>query len=204
MRCFRRAKAVRLAAHVVPAHEALVRTREERNAARALSSPTQFPTAAAARAYVERPFAFPYESRFSDGTFGVLYSADSLATAFREVAYHLGLFFGDCGAPSMTVRRMLLALRIAGSVEDVRRQTADVPAKLYDPVDYAVAQRFGARLRSEGTAMGIHYDSVRRPDGGHCFAAFTPALVRAVHITGETVLAWDGTRFSEGLVIEPL
>lgn len=181
------------------AHDLLANTDDERAAARALAAATQVPEMA--RAYVERPFAFPTASRFSDGTFGVLYSADSLQTAFRESGFHLGRFYADCGAPPMMLRRMQLAFRLAGTIEDIRRAAARTSPKLYLPDDYRFAQRFGAELHDSSKSMGIHYDSVRRPDGGHCYAAFTPRLVRSAEVTGEVALAWDGTRFSEGFAI---
>jgi hypothetical protein len=182
--------------------DALVDTEAERHALRALQSLTA-PPADTARAYIERPFVFPGVSRFSDGTYGVLYAANSLITALRESAYHLARIYTDGNAPPMETRRTRLSMRMRGRAEDIRRSVdATVAPEVYDPRDYTVSQQFGAKARAK--VQAIHFDSVRNAHGGRCVGAFTPSIVHGARITGQTTLVWDGERFSEEHVITPL
>jgi RES domain len=156
-----------------------------------------------ARAYVERPFLFPWPSRFSDGTYGVLYSANSFQTAVRETAHYLQRFYADGKAPAMETRRVRLRLQLRGRAEDVRYAVdRHVPREIYDANDYFVSQRFGDAARQRVDA--IHYDSVRNRKGGHCAAAFRAKVVKKAEIAGVAGLVWDGTRFVESFTIEPL
>lgn len=153
--------------------------------------------------YVDRPFLFPWPSRFSDGSYGVLYSAESFQTAVREAAHHLQRLYADGNAPPMETRRVRLRLRLRSRAEDIRRAIEPrVSREIYDPNDYAASQRFGAATRDRAEA--IHYDSVRNPDGGHCAAAFTPRVVKKVETVGLAGFVWDGTNFIDTFAIEPL
>ena len=156
-----------------------------------------------AMAYVQRPFDFPTASRFSDGSYGVLYVADSLDTAVRESAYHLKRVFADGNAPEQDTRKKQLALSVKGKVRDIRAKVdATIPRAIYDPIDYQQSQIFGREQRH--AVPGIHYDSVRNREGGHCVGAFAPALISKASIVGDVSLVWDGTRFKEQRVISPL
>jgi hypothetical protein len=155
------------------------------------------------RAYVERPFALPTRSRFSNGTYGVLYAANSLATAVRETAYHLARVYADGAAPPMETRRMHLTLRVHGSTDDIRREVdRRVPRAIYDPNDYSASQIYGAKARER--VDSIYYDSVRNAQGGRCAGAFSLASVTRARLLGETALAWNGARFIEEHIIQPI
>ena len=149
-----------------------------------------------ADAYIQRPFDVPAASRFSDGSYGVLYAADSLDTAVAETAYHLKRIFADGNAPPQDTRKKHLALSLKGKVRDIRRSVdaAILPA-IYDPIDYRESQAFG---REQHTAVGgLHYDSVRNREGGHCVGAFAPTLVNKATIVGDIALVWNGRDFTE-------
>jgi hypothetical protein len=155
-----------------------------------------------ARAYVTAPFMYPAESRFSDGSYGVLYAAKTLRTAIVEKAYHLTIFFRDASAPAQSTRQVRLGLQFVGSVRDVRRGDGrSVPRGIYNPNDYKAAQKFGRSARKK--VAGVQYDSVRSP-GGECVAAFDRTSIKRARITGEIEMVWDGERFTEQHVIEPL
>jgi RES domain len=155
------------------------------------------------QAFVDRPFVSPWPSRFSDGSYGVLYSADSFQTAVRESAYHLRRLYKDGNPPAMATRRVRLQLQLRCRAEDVRRAVdSRVPKSIYDANDYAASQRFGAAARERVHA--IHYDSVRNPNGGHCAAAFRRDAVARAKVVGFAGLTWDGNRFVEAFTIEPI
>jgi hypothetical protein len=149
------------------------------------------------KGYIMRPFEFPNASRFSDGSFGVLYAGNSVTTAVREAAHHLTRIFADGNAPKQDTRKKKLALDIAGNVDDVRVATdAGVASNLYSPDDYRASQKFG-REQHANHVPGLHFDSVRNARGGHCVGAFTPDLVKHATIAGDVALVWDGKRFTE-------
>jgi hypothetical protein len=158
----------------------------------------------AIKGYIMRPFEFPNPSRFSDGSYGILYAANSVTTAVRETAHHLARIFADGRAPKQDSRKKKLAIEVAGKVHDVRVAVdKDVPIEIYDPSDYRAARTFG-RDQQKQSIPGLHFDSVRNKHGGHCVGAFTPHLVKHAAIAGDVALVWDGTRFIEEHDISPI
>jgi hypothetical protein len=165
-----------------------------REAARAISLvPVADRYAGAHAAVVMAPFLWLSPSRFSPGTFGVLYTGASMETAIRESAYHAAVKFGASGAPPSTVPRVALVMELdeAGHA-DQRRSRPGVDAAIYDPADYRSAQRLGRELRATGKD-GILYDSVRHA-GGVCYGVFRPRSVSTVRDEALNLeLGWDGT-----------
>lgn len=149
---------------------------------------------------VMRPFLTIGQSRFSPGTYGVLYTADALVVALRESSHHAGRYLraAHMTEPMIVPRYGLeLILDELGHV-DIRHGGAhDVhdPA-IYDPDAYGAAQVLGARLRADGH-QGVWYDSVRAP-GGTCYATFRPVAVKSVADTvREIELVWNGAAITE-------
>ncbi len=149
---------------------------------------------------VMAPFLIIGQSRFSPGTFGVLYTANAFIVAVRESSYHAGRYLRAAGiADPINVPRYELQLTLDDSDHlDIRRCGADdaLEEAIYDPISYDAAQAFGARTRASGR-QGIWYDSVRS-SGGTCYATFKPAAVRNVKGTArELELVWDGNAITE-------
>lgn len=151
-------------------------------------------------AVVMAPFLWLGPSRFSPGTFGVLYAARSRETAVRESGYHAAKILGASHAPPTTVPRVALRMELdEHGVADCRRATGVDPA-IYDPDDYVASQRYGQRARAAGNS-GVHYDSVRDARGT-CFGIFRPASIARVSDRAENVeLAWDGARIASYSVV---
>ena len=149
------------------------------------------------KGYIARPFEVPNPSRFSDGSYGMLYAANSLTTAVRETAHHLARMFADGNAPKQDTRKKKLAIDLAGNVHDIRVAIdTNVPNGIYDPNDYRVSRTFGREQREKKIAA-LHFDSVRNKHGGHCVGAFNPDIVKHATIAGDVALVWDGKRFIE-------
>ncbi|ODM43661.1 RES family NAD+ phosphorylase [Cereibacter johrii] len=130
-------------------------------------------------------------SRFSDGSFGVYYAAETLETALIEVAHHHGRFMAATDeAPGWTSEFRQLIGRLDAELEVVGPERAD----LLDPLDYRAAQSFGAERRAEG-ANGILYPSARAPDG-LCVALFWPDVAGAPAQGDHFAFEWDGRRVS--------
>jgi RES domain len=155
------------------------------------------------REYVLAPFAYRAPSRFSDGSFGVLYAAETRETALREVLSKLSRTYLDGRAPAQETRKRHLTLRLVASnlIDICRARTRHADAALYDPADYAVAQTFGARIRE--CHPGLTYDSVRHR-GGTCVGAFVPRIVSDVRLQSILSVVWNGREFVEQKDIRPL
>lgn len=149
------------------------------------------------RSVVMAPFVWFAESRFSPGTFGVLYTALDQETAIRESAYHALDQLIASSAPAGRIPRVGLTMELEDVRHaDCRRSTPGTDPRIYDATDYSAAQALGASMRQRGHE-GIRYDSVRNK-GGECFATFRPASVQSVSDDAvEIVLIWNGSTIEE-------
>ena len=155
------------------------------------------------REYVLAPFAYRSASRFSDGSFGVLYAAETRETALREILSKLSRTYLDGRAPAQETRKRHLTLRLvaANLVDICRARVPRTDAALYDPANYSAAQAFGAKIRERHP--GLTYDSVRHR-AGICVGAFVPRIVSDVRLQSALSVVWDGRRFIEQKDIRPL
>lgn len=125
------------------------------------------------------PFAFQNwkSSRFSDGTYGVWYGAESVETTVYESAYHWyhGLLC-DAGFEGMPViaERKVYSVACSAALLDFRQATARHPMLLH-PSDYAYTQTVGTKIHREGHP-GLLIQSVRRPEGENV-AIFNPDVL---------------------------
>ena len=155
------------------------------------------------REYVLAPFAYRSETRFSDGSFGVLYAAEAFETAIAETVSWMTRIYRDSKAPPQQTRKQYLTFRVVAiSLADVRRAVfPDVSAAVYDPDDYTVSRALGARIRAQ--LPGVIYDSVRQK-GGTCAGVFVPRIVSDVRLDRIVELVWDGKAFIERKDVHPL
>lgn len=132
-------------------------------------------------------------SRFTDGTFGAYYAAESVDTAIHEHAFHMARHYARTAEePGWISQVRELVGTIDRQLTDIR--LGDNAALLDpDPDRYAAPQSFAKAERDAGRD-GIVYPSVRRA-GGECFAAFWPDVVTipvqgdhyAYHWNGEAI-----------------
>jgi hypothetical protein len=157
--------------------------------------PTERRVGGAGASYLMAPFTHvspDRPSRFSDGSFGVLYAGDRFEVALLETIHHHGRFMARTNQPAgWTSQFREMDLRVAGDVRDLRgREPAH--SRALDPDDYRVAQALGAQLRAAG-ADGIVYPSIRC-EGGECAGLFYPDLA-ANPIQGRHLdYHWNGDR----------
>ena len=132
-------------------------------------------------------------SRFGDGTFGVYYAGDRLATALAEHTHHMGRFYA---ASAMAAGWLSEVRQLVGSLDaDLLDLRGDGFGALLDPDDYGASQAFGRVQRGAG-ADGIVYPSVRQAPG-QCIAAFYPDVVVGVPAQGDHFrYYWDGERIT--------
>ena len=133
----------------------------------------------------------PSGSRFSDGTYGVFYAADSLDTAIAETRHHRERFMRATDQPRMELDMRAYRVDLEGDLHDLRGQKAAQPL-VYDPDHYAAGQELARTLR-QTDSDGIAYDSVRRARG-ECAAVFRPRLLSNVRTERHLCYVWDGVQ----------
>lgn len=131
-------------------------------------------------------------SRFSDGSFGVLYVGRDFEVALFETIHHHARFMARTAeAPGWTSQFREIVLDVDARLHDLRGGDERY-APLLHPDDYSAGQAFGAGLRTAGS-NGIAYPSVRKR-GGECVGLFHPdcasSPVQGRHIDYH----WNGTR----------
>jgi hypothetical protein len=135
----------------------------------------------------------PLGSRFSDGSWGVYYAAESLETAVAEVSHHRGAFLARTAEEAIDIDLRWVQADLMEKFHDIRGTGADLPA-VYDPDRYGASQDLGRTLRSRNSP-GVVYDSVRRPQG-QCVAVFKPRALSKATAAGHIGLHWDGKAIS--------
>lgn len=130
-------------------------------------------------------------SRFSDGSFGLLYVGSTYEVALFETIHHHARFMAaTLEAPGWTSQFREIRLDVDAKLHDIAA-VAD-RAALLDPGDWSAGQGLGAQLRGAGSE-GILYPSVRYPDGD-CAALMYPDLA-ARPVQGRHLgYHWNGRR----------
>ena len=154
--------------------------------------------------YAVAPFTHlnPAGSRFSDGSFGVLYLADKLATALAEVQHHQQLYWTQVEGLAFD-RLLLRALSCKfdqTGMLDMTGISLDDP--IYDPHDYSAARVAGAKLK-QTAAKGLKYNSVRSP-GNICWGLLTPKPVHSIVQASHYEMIWDGRGISSVNKLAPV
>ncbi len=135
----------------------------------------------------------PDGSRFSDGSYGVYYAAQTLETAIAEVSHHRAAFLARTEEPAIDVDLRLIAAPVDADLHDLR-ELGPAGAGLFDPRFYAKPQALGRRLR-EGGSAGVLYPSVRHA-GGFCVGIFRPRALGRARVGAHVALHWDGQRIT--------
>jgi RES domain len=132
------------------------------------------------------------KSRFSDGSFGVLYVGNAFEVALLETIYHHERFMARTReAAGWTSQFREIIMDVEARIHDLRKPDADQLQAL-DPNSYAVGQLLAAQLRADGSD-GLVYPSVRHK-GGECVALFYPDLAANAVQGRHLDYHWDGTR----------
>ncbi len=112
------------------------------------------------------------KSRFSDGSFGVLYVGDHFEVALFETIYHHARFMARTNEQSgWTSQFREIIMAVEATLDDLRA----VPfSNIFQVSDYADCQILARRLR-DNESDGVIYPSQRCPDG-LCIGLFYPDL----------------------------
>lgn len=94
-------------------------------------------------------------SRFTDGTYGVLYAGDAFETALFETIHHHARFMArTVEAPGWTSQFREIILSVSADLHDLRSLAAGDSA--LDPDNYAASQALAVELKGGG-AEGLVY-----------------------------------------------
>ncbi|EJM55146.1 RES family NAD+ phosphorylase [Pseudomonas sp. GM48] len=153
---------------------------------------SEIPFGIAGCSYAIAPFTHvnPAGSRFSDGSFGVLYLADSMETALAEVRHHQGLYWSK--VPSLNYERFVFRGLVCAFGDAGMKDAAALPMNdpVYAPDDYSHSRVLGRAVRDAG-CPGLRYHSVRMP-GSYCWALMTPRPVSSIIQAAHYEMIWNG------------
>ena len=131
-------------------------------------------------------------SRFTDGSFGVLYAGRSFEVALFETVHHHTRFMARTNEPAgWTSQFREILLDIRAELRDLRGGDPRHAAAL-DAADHKESRALAAALRAAG-ADGVVYPSVRYP-GGECAGIFFPDLAANPRQGRHLDYHWDGSR----------
>ncbi|AKJ97564.1 RES domain-containing protein [Pseudomonas chlororaphis] len=151
-------------------------------------------------AYATAPFTHvnPAGSRFSDGSFGVLYLADTAETALAEVQYHQNHYWSK--VQGLNYERFVFRELSCHFTDAAMKDALILPMTdpIYDPDDYSTAHLLGKAVKREG-CPGLRYRSVRNP-GSHCWALMTPRPVSSILQAAHYEMIWNGRITSVNLI----
>ncbi|HMQ58306.1 MAG TPA: RES family NAD+ phosphorylase [Rhizobiaceae bacterium] len=128
-------------------------------------------------------------SRFSEGSYGVLYVGREFDTALLETMHHHARFMAATGeAPGWTSQFREIVLDVDAMLHDLRPPGWFVTE--LSPHHYGAAQKLAMELRRNGSD-GLVYPSVRHA-GGECAGLFFPDLARNPRQGRHLDYYWDG------------
>lgn len=128
-------------------------------------------------------------SRFSAGTYGVLYVGRTFDVALFETMHHHARFMAATAQPpGWTSQFREIVLDVDACLHDLRG--LDRGSSVLAPDDYTACQRLGAALRDAGSD-GVVYPSVRQPEG-ECAGLFYPDCASAPVQGRHLDYHWDG------------
>lgn len=138
-------------------------------------------------------------SRFSDGTYGVLYAGRTFETTLFETIHHHARFMAATAeAPGWTSQFREIVLDIDSTLHDLRGDDPELAA-LRDVDNYSAPQALGRDLRAKGS-HGVAWPSTRH-DGGECAGLFWPDVAGNPRQARHLDYHWDGAQVD--LVREP-
>lgn len=136
-------------------------------------------------------FTHPPEGRFSDGSYGVYYAANTLETALAETRHSRAAFMSRTHEEPGEIDMRTYVGEILKPARDVRGPGFET---LHLSDDWRPAQTFGHRARDR-QEWAIAYRSVRNP-GGQCLAALRPPAVSIPRQGPHFGYYWDGGAIS--------
>jgi len=130
-------------------------------------------------------------SRFSDGSYGVYYAANTLETAIEETKHHRARFLAYTKEDAGEIAMRVYIGEVINPMHDIRGDGYD---HLHLPDDWTPSQAVGQEMKAINS-WGIVYRSVRAP-GGECIAALRPPAVSIPKQGPHLSYVWDGEKIT--------
>lgn len=141
--------------------------------------------------YATAPFTHvnPDGSRFGDGSFGVLYLADTVETAIAEVRHHQQAYWSKVAG--LNYERFVFRGLVCQFDETGVLDATALPLSnaIYAPDDYSASRMLGREVR-QAKGVGLRYHSVRSP-GNTCWALMTPRGVTSIVQSSHYEMVWN-------------
>lgn len=141
--------------------------------------------------YATAPFTHvnPDGSRFGDGTFGMLYLADTMETAIAEVRHHQEAYWSK--VHGLNYERFVFRGLVCQFDEVGVLDATVLPLShaIYAPGDYSASRALGRTVK-KAKAAGLRYHSVRSP-GNTCWALTTPRHVASIIQSSHYEMVWN-------------
>lgn len=154
---------------------------------------TEIPFGISGCSYATAPFTHvnPDGSRFSNGSFGILYLADNMETALAEVKYHQQTYWSNI--PDLRYERFVFRGLICLFDEAKILDGLTIPLNdaIYAPDDYTASRALGHVIKTSKNT-GIRYHSVRKP-GAVCWGLMSPRPVKSIKQAAHYEMVWNGT-----------
>lgn len=156
-----------------------------------LISRSEIPFGIKGCSYATAPFTHvnPSGSRFSDGSFGILYLADTMETAIAEVRHHQQAYWSKVHGLNyerFVFKGLVCQFDEAGVLDATRLSLSHA---IYAPDDYTYSRALGADVRNS-KAPGLRYHSVRAA-GNTCWALTTPRHVASIIQSSHYEMVWS-------------
>lgn len=139
-------------------------------------------------------------SRFTDGTYGVYYCANTIDAAIAETRYHRERFLAATQEDSLELTMRSYVNQVVKPLHDIRSGYDELHHP--DPATYPHSQRFAHELRHQ-QSYGLVYRSVRLP-GHECAAILRPTAVTIPVQGSHYRYCWNGQRIDHVLAIQSL
>ena len=136
-------------------------------------------------------FTHTRPNRFSDGSFGVYYATQHLASAVAESRFHTQAFYRATNEPSADIDMRVYSARITGRFDDLLARRASDP--LLDPNSYLSSQAYGRSIYEADHLDGVVYPSVRDEQHRAAVACLRPRVVSDCYPHSYLLYRWDGT-----------
>ena len=137
----------------------------------------------------------PDGSRFSDGSYGIMYIGDTSETALAEVKHHQNIYWSR--VPKLRYERFVfreLACTF-GVKNGLDATTIPIDNAIYSPDDYSASRLLGAKIKDDRKYSALRYCSVRN-SRSVCYALFTPKELTSVIQAKHYEMIWDRSMIS--------
>ena len=147
--------------------------------------------------YAAAPFTHvnPNGTRFSAGSFGLMYIGDTSETAQKEVKHHQNIYWRNVAGlhyDRFVFKELICTFGIKTGLDATHIPITD---PIYSPDNYAYSQTLGHEIKTAGLYSALKFRSVRNHQG-ICFALFTPKEVQEIIQSKHYEMIWDGHSIS--------